>query len=141
MGVCYSPVIVVAAWWESRTAADIRRNRANGEEDDDVVEEWEQLQSEVDFESDGWNKICQSAASNVEVEPAVQEVQKLRAEVEELKKMLVEISRAVGAGKGSGSDDLIKFDKDGENGKDDGPKISQGSTLGQGSSASPGEGE
>ncbi len=117
MGVCYSPVLVIAAWFESRTAVSVRRNRARGEDDDDVVEEWEQMMSEVDFEADGWNKICESAASNVEVEPAVQEVRKLREEVDELKKMLVEISRAVGAGKGGGPGDLIKFDADGEDGK------------------------
>lgn len=127
MGICYSPVLVFAAWFESRTAGSIVRNRSRGEEDDDVAEEWEQTTVEVNFESDGWDKICQGAASNVEIEPAVQEVQKLRAEVDELKKLLLEISKAVGAGK---ADDLIQFDKGGKDGGKDTAKSSQGSTVG-----------
>ncbi|KAH6683544.1 potassium ion channel Yvc1 [Plectosphaerella plurivora] len=127
MGICYSPVLVVAAWFESRTAGSIVRNRSRGEEDDDVAEEWEQTTVEVNFESDGWDKICQGAASNVEIEPAVQEVQKLRAEVDELKKLILEISKAVGAGK---ADDLIQFDKGGKDGGKDTAKSSQGSTVG-----------
>jgi hypothetical protein len=130
MGICYSPVLVIAAWYEARTAGSIARNRSRGEEDDDVVEEWEQTVG-VDFESDGWDKICQGAASNVEVEPAVQEVRKLRAEVYELKKLIVEISKAVGAGKG---DDLILFDKDGGKDGKEAAKSSQGSTVGGASS-------
>lgn len=97
MGFFYSPLLFVAAYFETRTAHSIRRNRARGEEDDDVIEEWEQLAHELDFEADGWAKTCNSVKPNLEDDPAVVEVRKLRAEVEELKSMLAEIGRAVGA--------------------------------------------
>ncbi|WYZ44824.1 hypothetical protein EsH8_VIII_000140 [Colletotrichum jinshuiense] len=108
MGIIYSPVLVVAAYFETRSAADIRSNRARGEEDDDTTEEWEQMEDQVDFESDGWNKLCLSAKTDLESDPTIFEVQKLRGEVEELKKMLVDISKAIttagSAGNGAASD-------------------------------------
>ncbi|CRK24278.1 hypothetical protein BN1723_018130, partial [Verticillium longisporum] len=36
MAVFYSPVLLIAAYAETRTAKEIQRNRSNGEEDDDV---------------------------------------------------------------------------------------------------------
>ena len=96
MGFFYSPLLFVAAFFETRTAHSIRRNRARGEEDDDVVEEWEQLAHELDFEADGWAKTCDSVKPNLEDDPAVIEVRKLRAEIEELKTMLTEFGRASG---------------------------------------------
>jgi hypothetical protein len=89
MAVVYSPLLLVAAYFETRTAAEIRRNRSRGEEDDDTTEEWEQLG--VDFEADGWDKRVQAVKPNVEEEAAVLEVRKLREEVEELKKLLVQL--------------------------------------------------
>jgi len=95
MGLIYSPLLVVAAYSETRTAADIKQNRLRGDEDDDTIEEWEQMQDQVDFEREGWAKKVQSVRSNVEEEPCVLEVRKLAAEVEELKKLLLDISKAV----------------------------------------------
>ena len=99
MAVIYSPLIVVAAYFETRTAGDIRSNRSRGEEDDDTVEEWEQMASECDFEADGWGKKVSQAKSNLDVEPAVAEVQKLKGEIDELKAMIAELAKAVGASK------------------------------------------
>lgn len=96
MGFLYSPLLVVTAFFETRTAHRIRSNRARGDDDDDEIEEWEQSAHEVDLEAEGWTKTCDAVKPNVEDDLAVVEVQKLRAEVEELKAMLVEISRAVG---------------------------------------------
>ncbi|KAL2761050.1 hypothetical protein ACRALDRAFT_1053444 [Sodiomyces alcalophilus JCM 7366] len=106
MSCCYAPVMVVAAAYESRVAHIIQRSRArggSGDDDDDVVDhEWERVaaaaETQVDLEAEGWAKLCEAAKSDVEVEPAVQEVRQLRAEVDELKRMLADISRAVGAG-------------------------------------------
>lgn len=100
MSILYSPLLICAAFFETRKARVIKGNRARGEEDDDVEEEWEQMASQLDLESEGWQKICESAKPNVEEEPAIVEVQKLRSEVNELKSMLAEISKAVGAGAG-----------------------------------------
>lgn len=98
MAVLYSPLLVVAAFLESRTAHAVRRNRSRGEEDDDTVEEWEQMEGAVDFESDGWGKICEEVKSNVEEEPAVLEVRRLRGEVEELKRAVEGLVARGGAG-------------------------------------------
>lgn len=86
MAIIYSPLLVVAAFLETRTAREVRRNRSRGEEDDDTVEEWEQMEGAVDFEREGWGKICEEVRGNIEEEPAVVEVRRLRGEVEELKR-------------------------------------------------------
>ncbi|KJZ79452.1 hypothetical protein HIM_00921 [Hirsutella minnesotensis 3608] len=96
MGFLYSPLLFVAASIETRTAHEIQRNRARGEDDDDVVEEWERLAHEVDFEAEGWTKTCEAVKPNLDDDPAVLEVRKLRAELDEYKAMLAEIGRAVG---------------------------------------------
>lgn len=95
MAVLYSPLLFVAAWFETRTAHNIRHNRARGEEDDDQVHEWEQFHEEIDFEAEGWTKTCDAAKPNVEEEPAVLEVRKLRVEVDELKQMLSNLGSAI----------------------------------------------
>lgn len=95
MGVIYSPLLFIAAYLEKRKAIEIRRNRARGEEDDDIEEEWEQMNNQIDFESDGWAKICDSVKPNLDEEPAVVEVKKLRSEIDELRTILGDISKAV----------------------------------------------
>jgi hypothetical protein len=102
MGIIYSPLLLAAAYFEMRTARDIRTNRSRGDEDDDTVEEWEQMAGEVDFEADGWNKQVESAKPNVEEEAAVLEVRKLQSEVEELKEMIKQLHRAVNPGPENG---------------------------------------
>lgn len=97
MGVIYSPLLLFAALFETRKAREIRGNRARGEEDDDIEEEWEQMASVVDVETEEWAKVCDAAKPNVEEEPAIVEVRKLRKEIEELKSMLSGITKAVGA--------------------------------------------
>lgn len=97
MGLLYSPLLFVAAFFETRTAHDIRSNRARGSEDDDVVEEWEQMAHDMDFEADGWTKTCEAVRPNVTEDPAVTEVKKLREEVDGLKAMIAEIAKAVGS--------------------------------------------
>jgi hypothetical protein len=81
MAILYSPLLVITAIFETRTAYRIRQNRAKGEEDDDVQEEWEELEGELDFESEGWIKTVDMARSNIEVEPAVLEVRQLKMEL------------------------------------------------------------
>ncbi|KAH7035767.1 uncharacterized protein B0I36DRAFT_239642 [Microdochium trichocladiopsis] len=99
MGIIYSPLLFGAAIFETRTANEIRFNRQRGEADDDSIEEWEELQDQVDFEGDGWaKKVCDSK-SNVEEEPAVVEVKKLRQEIDELKDMLKSLTKSLEAKK------------------------------------------
>lgn len=104
MGFIYLPLLFVSAFFETRAAHRIRHNRSRGDDDDDVVEEWEQLEHELDMEAEGWTKTCDSVKPNMEDDPAVLEIKKLRTEIEELKTMLREVTRAVGAHKGGDGD-------------------------------------
>lgn len=101
MGIIYSPILFIAAYLETRTAKDIRRARARGDEDDDRVEEWEQMAGEIDFEADGWNKHVAAAKPNIEEHPAVVEVKKLREEVDKLKEMIQDLHKALAPAEGS----------------------------------------
>lgn len=98
MATIYSPLLLVSAYFEMRTAKDIRSNRARGEDDDDTVEEWEQMDGSVDFEADGWAKAVSTAKSNLDEDLTVTEVKKLRGEVERLTKLVEGLAAIVAAG-------------------------------------------
>lgn len=85
MGVIYSPLLCLTAFFEAREAKAVRLNRKRGEEDDDTTEEWEEMQGETDFEGEGWDKKVEASKPNLEVDAAVLEVRELRKEVTELR--------------------------------------------------------
>jgi len=95
MATIYSPLLLFSAYFEVRTAQDIRANRARGDGDDDTIEEWEQTMGEMDFESDGWGKKVKGAVTNLEEEAAVVEVRKLRKEVGQLRDMIEGLQKAL----------------------------------------------
>ncbi|KAI2468465.1 hypothetical protein F4781DRAFT_265982 [Annulohypoxylon bovei var. microspora] len=95
MGIIYSPLLFCSAMFEVRMAREIRRNRRRGEDDDDTEEEWEQMADEVDFEGEGWMKKVAESKANIEDDPAVIEVQKLRGEVEHLKVLLENLTKSL----------------------------------------------
>ncbi|KAF4341105.1 calcium channel YVC1 [Fusarium beomiforme] len=97
MAFLYSPLLFVTAFFERRDARNIRHNRSRGEEDDDQIHEWEQFHEGLDMEAEGWTKTCEAAKPNVEDEPAVIEVRKLRAEMDELKAMLYQLTNSKGS--------------------------------------------
>ena len=103
MAIIYSPLLLVSAYFEVRKAREIRINRARGDEDDDTIEEWEQMTSHLDFEADGWSKRVESAKSNLDVDPAVAEVRKLKEEMEKLKSMIEQLHQAVSTSKAEGA--------------------------------------
>lgn len=88
MAVIYSPLLLIAAYFETRSAKNVRSNRRRGEEDDDTVEEWEQMGGEVDFEREGWDKKVRGVKPDVEQDAATIEVKKLRGEVGELRELI-----------------------------------------------------
>ena len=88
MGALYSPLLLITAYIETKQAAHVKHNRRTGQEDDDVVEEWEQMMGEVDLEEEGWAKRCEDTKPNVETEAAVLEIRELRREIGELRKMI-----------------------------------------------------
>ena len=94
MGFIYSPLLCITAFLEVRVAQRVQWNRKRGEEDEDTVEEWEQLEGEFDFEGDGWTKRCEATKPNVEVDATLVELRELRKEVEGLKGLLTSIREA-----------------------------------------------
>ncbi|CAK7217671.1 Calcium channel yvc1 [Sporothrix bragantina] len=111
MAILYSPLLLIAAYFETRTAYEILGNRRRGDEDDDTVEEWEQLQvngNGIDFEQDGWKKTVEQVKPNVEDELAVVEVRQLRSEVAELKQLLEALVKSGGtSGPGTSAKDSL----------------------------------
>lgn len=96
MGIIYSPLLFCAAFFEVRTAKEVRRNRMRGDEDDDTIEEWEQMTGQFDFEGEGWAKKVGESKANVEDDLAVLEIRQLRSEVNELKGLLEKLSTQIG---------------------------------------------
>jgi len=90
MAVIYSPLLFIAAFVEQRSAKRVSGNRRRGEEDDDTIEEWEQMQ-DVDFESDGWAKTVERVKPDVVDDAATLAVRKLSTEVKELKELLMKL--------------------------------------------------
>jgi hypothetical protein len=91
MAVIYSPLLIVAAWFETRSAKMVSSNRRRGEEDDDTTEEWEQLAGAVDFEHEGWSKMVKQVKPNVEDDAATLEVRELKSEIHELKELVLKL--------------------------------------------------
>lgn len=116
MSIIYSPLLVITAFRETRQAHRVSSNRRRGEEDDDVVHEWEQVLHECDFESDGWDKKVQQTKPNVEFDTAVLEVRKLQEEVTSLKELILEMKDKGNWGsdtlKGAGEDDKMAESSD-----------------------------
>jgi hypothetical protein len=88
MGTIYSPLLLITAAVEAREARSVRDNRSRGEEDDDTIEEWEELQGELDFESEGWDKKVKSSKPIVDVDADVVEIRELKQQIKELKEMV-----------------------------------------------------
>lgn len=93
MAFIYSPLLLMTAAYETKAAYKVRWNRKRGEEDEDVVEEWEQLSGEVDFEGEGWTKAVDQTKPNVEVDGTLLAVRELKKEIEELNEQLGRLSR------------------------------------------------
>jgi hypothetical protein len=89
MAVIYSPLLIVAAYFETRSAKAVKSNRRRGEEDDDTMEEWEQMAGTVDFEQEGWAKTVQRVTPDIADDSATLEVKALKAEIKDLKEILM----------------------------------------------------
>ena len=139
MATIYSPLLLVSAFIEVRTAQEIRANRARGDGDDDSVEEWEQRMGYLDFEADGWAERVEGAKSQLvkeqemeeqdeenggvrgEVADAEVEIGKLREEVKELKGLvgeLVGLLKEERMGKGKGKQLETENEKEAEEDKE-----------------------
>ncbi|KAB8337332.1 hypothetical protein FH972_021631 [Carpinus fangiana] len=91
MGVLYSPLLVVTAFLEQRSAWVIKDNRRRGEEDEDTIEEWEQLDWKPHNEDDKWVKMVKETSPDIKMDFTTKEVLKLKDEVAEMKEMLAKL--------------------------------------------------
>ena len=93
MGFLYSPLLVITAYIETRQAAHVKHNRKHGESDEDTVEEWEQMDAEMDFEGEGWAKKVESTRPNVETDAAVLEIREVMGMVRNLQDKVEEMQK------------------------------------------------
>lgn len=100
MGFIYSPLLCITALLETRTARKVRFNRSRREEDDDTIEEWEQLEGDLDVEGTGWSKRVEESSPNVIQDANMVEFKKLRDEIAELKQMIREMTPQPGSANG-----------------------------------------
>lgn len=96
MGVLYSPLLLVTAYLETRTARSVRFNRKRNEADDDTIEEWEQMADEFDIEGSGWGKKVLESAPNVTKDATMVELKELKEDMKELKALLKSLTAAKG---------------------------------------------
>ncbi|ODH27530.1 hypothetical protein ACO22_04164 [Paracoccidioides brasiliensis] len=103
MGVIYSPLLFITAFIETLNARRIRLNRRLGEEDDDVLEEWQAAAQDlnIDFGADSWDLKVAKTKPNVEVDPCVLEVRELKGQVVELMELTKKLKEEVESGRGS----------------------------------------
>lgn len=90
MGIIYSPMLVITAWLETRTARQVIKNRERGDSDDDRIEEWESVlvDGALDLEAEGWKAKVESTRPNIETDAAVLEVRELKGKIEQLTTLL-----------------------------------------------------
>ncbi|KAK9385666.1 hypothetical protein V1515DRAFT_231787 [Lipomyces mesembrius] len=82
--IAYSPILIAIAFYEVYVAGKILRNRATGESDDGIRQEWEDLETELDLEHCGWLDRVRAMAPHVESEPGVWEINELRKQISQL---------------------------------------------------------
>ena len=91
MGVIYSPLLLITALVESYNARRTRLDRSLGEEDDDMLDEWEEIAQDVDFTVNGWHQKVLDSKPNVEVDVCVLEVRELKEQVNYLTTLVKEL--------------------------------------------------
>ncbi len=91
MGVIYSPLLLITALIETYNACRTRLNRSLGEEDDDMLEEWEDMAHDVNFDVNGWRQKVLETKPNVEVDICVLEVRELKEQVNHLTALVKEL--------------------------------------------------
>lgn len=99
MGIIYSPILVVTAFFETRDARRIRSNRRRGEEDDDHTQEWEHVAEGVDFDlDDSWKQTVQDTTPNVLVDSTSSEIAQLKKQISDLTDTIRNFAETSGQG-------------------------------------------
>ena len=98
MGIIYSPLLLITAYIETKQAYRVKHNRRHGEQDEDTVEEWEQMQDDLDMEAEGWTKKVERTRPNVDTDAAVLEIRELKGQLSELKNLVEKLKGRVDGG-------------------------------------------
>ncbi|PKY08474.1 hypothetical protein P168DRAFT_286590 [Aspergillus campestris IBT 28561] len=99
MGIIYSPILVVTAYFETRDARRIRSNRRRGEEDDDHMQEWEHVAGGVDFDlDDSWKQVVEDTTPNVLEDSTGSEIAQLKKQISDLTDMIRVFTESSGSG-------------------------------------------
>lgn len=92
MMILYLPLMVIIAFIETSEARHVYGNRARGEADDEAVEEWEEMQGELDVMSGEWGERVEKTIPNVEEEATVVGIRELKGQMD----ILADMVRAAG---------------------------------------------
>lgn len=103
MTIIYSPLLLMTAAYETHESKKVRSARKRGDEDDDTIEEWEQMDGELDFEQDGWAKTVERTKPNVEVDGDILAIQELQREIADLKDLVKRIGSPEPDGNANGA--------------------------------------
>lgn len=101
MGAVYAPLLFITSFIEVQTARRVKFNRSRNEVDEDTIEEWEQLEDEMDFEGTGWAKRVEEGKPNVIVDGTLLQVQEIRKELKHLTELVEKMQGASGSTSGS----------------------------------------
>ncbi|KZZ91583.1 Polycystin cation channel, PKD1/PKD2 [Ascosphaera apis ARSEF 7405] len=87
MGVIYFPILLLTALVETIGARQITLNRRLGEEDDNVLEEWEEMAEGIAYtnDEDDWVGKVEATRPKTEVDPCLVQVRELSEQISELK--------------------------------------------------------
>ncbi|KAK9453130.1 hypothetical protein V1511DRAFT_505722 [Dipodascopsis uninucleata] len=89
MSIVYAPVLLFIAFYEIYVANRILKNRAQGDSDDDLEQEWEYVEDMTDFSD--WDDIVKTTVPHIEQDPCLWEVHELQKQVAELEKTIREL--------------------------------------------------
>lgn len=102
MGVIYSPILILTAFLEQREATVVRENRRKGEDDEDTVEEWEQLDWKPAEEDKEWAEKVRKTSPNVVTDGQTLLLRDLKKEVAHLRRLLEAKTSTVDGQSGGG---------------------------------------
>ncbi|KAI5289119.1 hypothetical protein KEM54_004380 [Ascosphaera aggregata] len=90
MGVIYFPILLVTALVETVRARQITLNRRLGEEDDNVLEEWDEMAEGIAYrnEQDDWAERVEATISKTDSDPCLAQMRELGNQVRELKSIV-----------------------------------------------------
>lgn len=91
MKIIYSPFMLLIALIESRQACNVSKNRERGEQDDDSMEEWEELEG-PDILGEGWSDKVEKTVPDIEESSAIVGIQELRSRLDELTALVLKKS-------------------------------------------------